>query len=57
MSCHGCKHLDETRKGCGYCAMVERSKKQSEKVRRPEMEPCELYAAGDFARRWETCPK
>lgn len=55
MNCHGCKWLDEVKKqpkGSGYCCMVVRSKTQSDKVRRSDMERCELYAAGDFATRY-----
>lgn len=33
--------------------MVVRSKTQSEKVRYPEMERCELYEPGDFATRYQ----
>lgn len=38
----------------GYCCMVERSKTQREKVRRPDMERCELYKPGDFSTRYRT---
>ena len=34
--------------------MVERSKTQREKVRRPDMERCELYKPGDFNTRYRT---
>lgn len=34
--------------------MVERSKTQREKVRRPDMERCELYKPGDFSTRYRT---
>lgn len=57
MNCHGCKWLDEVKsqpKGSGYCCMVVRSKMQSDKVRRPNMERCELYKAGDWKTRWQT---
>lgn len=57
MNCHGCKWLDEVKsqpKGSGYCCMVVRSKTQSDKVRRPSMERCELYKAGDWKTRWQT---
>lgn len=58
-NCHGCKWLDEVKRspygpGSGYCCMVERSKTQDEKVRRPYMEACELYKEGDFATRYQT---
>lgn len=68
MNCHGCKHLCETRKGPdgdGYCAHVVRSAgyvsarevdgklMPSSCVRRPDMERCELYAAGDYATRFK----
>ena len=57
-NCHGCKWLDEYKSkrgsGNGYCCYVVRSKKQSEKVRRPEMSRCELYEVGDFKTRYET---
>lgn len=54
MNCHGCKWLDRYKKdGNGYCYMVERSKTQREKVRRPDMERCELYKPGDFNTRYE----
>lgn len=44
MNCHGCKWLDRYKKdGNGYCCMVVRSKTQTSKVRRPDMERCELY--------------
>lgn len=36
------------------CCMVERSKTQREKVRRPDMERCELYKPGDFNTRYRT---
>ena len=71
-NCHGCKFLDEIRPaGAGYCAHVERSEqgkawmKQNSmygviniplKVRRPEMERCELYDPGCFATRFEEAP-
>jgi hypothetical protein len=55
MNCHGCKWLDRYKKdGNGYCCMVERSKTQREKVRRPDMERCELYKPGDFSTRYRT---
>lgn len=54
MNCHGCKWLDETRpQGNGYCCMVVRSKTQKEKVRRPNMERCELFEPGDFQHRYD----
>lgn len=37
-----------------YCCMVVRSKTQTSKVRRPDMERCELYKPGDWKTRWET---
>lgn len=55
MNCHGCKWLDEVKKhtkGCGYCCMVVRSKTQKQKARYENMERCELYDAGDFAKRY-----
>lgn len=66
-NCKGCKWLDAvaTNSGYGYCAMVVRShtfRKEvwekgkayipSSRVRLPDMERCELYAPGEFARRW-----
>lgn len=55
MNCHGCKWLDRYKKdGNGYYCMVERSKTQREKVRRPDMERCELYKPGDFSTRYRT---
>lgn len=55
VNCHGCKWLDRYKKdGNGYCCMVERSKTQREKVRRPDMERCELYKPGDFNARYRT---
>lgn len=55
MNYHGCKWLDRYKKdGNGYCCMVERSKTQREKVRRPDMERCELYKPGDFNTRYRT---
>ena len=54
-NCHGCKWLDRYKKdGNGYCCMVVRSKTQTSKVRRPDMERCELYKPGDWKTRWET---
>ena len=32
--------------------MVERSKEQTEKLRKPYMSRCELYVEGDFKSRW-----
>lgn len=57
MNCHGCKWLDRYKMdGNGYCCHVVRSKTysliKSAKVRRPDMERCELYEAGDWAKRW-----
>ena len=56
MNCYGCKWLDfdRTTKGKGYCAMVVRSKSQSNRCRLPNMDRCELYEAGDWKTRWET---
>ena len=57
MNCHGCKWLDEVKsqpKGSGYCCKVVRSKTQSDKVRRSDMERCELYKAGYWKTRWQT---
>lgn len=57
MNCHGCKWLDEVKnqpKGSGYCCMVVRSKTQSDKVRRQDMERCELYKEGNLETRWQT---
>lgn len=57
MNCHGCKWLDEVKsqpKGSGYCCKVVRSKTQSDKVRRADMERCELYKEGDWKTRWQT---
>lgn len=53
-NCHGCKWLDETKKGDGYCSMVVISKTQDSRVRRPDMVQCELYKHGDWKTRWET---
>ena len=69
MNCHGCKWLDETRKGrrkgAGYCCYVVRSKDyrtmpcaidcghRAPEIRRPEDERCELYEAGNFKTRYE----
>ena len=58
MNCHGCKWLDRYKEdGNGYCCYVVRSKTysliKSAKVRRQDMERCELYEAGDWAKRWE----
>ena len=52
MNCHGCKWLDRYKMdGNGYCCHVVMSKTysliKSAKVRRPDMERCELYEAGD----------
>ena len=38
----------------GVKSMVVRSKTQTSKVRRPDMERCELYKPGDWKTRWET---
>lgn len=55
MNCHGCKWLDRYKEdGNGYCCMVERSETQTSKIRRPNMERCELYKPGDWKTRWET---
>lgn len=55
MNCHGCKWLDRYKAdGNGYCSMVVRSITQTEQARRPNMERCELYEAGDFATRFNT---
>jgi len=55
MNCHGCKWLDRYKvDGNGYCCQVVRSKTQTSKVRRPNMERCELYKAGDWKTRWQT---
>ncbi len=67
MNCHGCKWLDRYKMdGNGYCCHVVMSKTyfpseriilgrllESASVRRPDMERCELYEAGDWAKRWE----
>lgn len=68
MNCHGCKHLCETKKGPegdGYCAHVIRSAgyaaageaggkwTPSSCVRRPDMERCELYSAGNYETRFQ----
>ena len=67
MSCHGCKYLDEARKGppgAGYCCQVVLSKSydtmectmdcghRAPRIRRPQDERCELYEPGDFATRY-----
>lgn len=67
-NCHGCKWLDEVRNrphGSGYCCHVQRSKAyntmdcvmdcghRAPEIRRPELVRCELYAAGDFATRYD----
>ena len=53
LNCHGCKHLDRYKEdGMSYCCVVERSKTQTEKARRPYMARCELYEKGDFKTRW-----
>lgn len=55
MNCHGCKWLDRYKKdGEGYCYMVVRSKTQNEKIRRADMQRCELYKSGDWKTRWQT---
>lgn len=66
MSCHGCKYLDEAKKGprgAGYCCQVVLSKfyatmecamdcgHRAPKIRRPQDERCELYEPGDFSTR------
>ena len=53
LNCQGCKYLDKYKQeGRGYCCMVERSKEQTEKLRKPYMSRCELYVEGDFKSRW-----
>ena len=67
-NCHGCMYLCEDKKGPlgeGYCAHVVRSKTyqtsrvengkliQSSCVRHADMERCELYAAGDYNKRFQ----
>ena len=67
MNCHGCKHLDEARKGppgAGYCCQVVLSKffytmecatdcrHRAPRIRRPQDERCELYEPGNFAARY-----
>lgn len=68
LNCDGCKWLDRVRSkeaGHGYCCHVVRSELWKEtrrvagqdaapslKVRRPDMERCELYESGDFATRY-----
>ena len=53
LNCHGCKWLDRYKMdGNGYCCTVVRSKTQTSKIRRPDMERCELYEFGDWATRW-----
>ena len=64
-NCHGCKWLDRYKQdGNGYCGHVVRSKSYhgqyvengrlmpSSCVRRPDMERCELYKAGDWKNRY-----
>ena len=54
-NCHGCKWLDRYKQnGRGYCCMVERSKTQRNKARKPDMPRCELYEEGGFATRYVT---
>lgn len=68
MNCHGCKWLDRYQsKGNGYCAMVVRSKTYrghhvenghlgpGSRVRKPEMERCELYEPGKVEMRKFVC--
>lgn len=64
MNCKGCKWLDETSNGGGYCAMVVRSKffktmpcticdgRRAPRIRRPNDKCCELYCHGDFKKRY-----
>lgn len=68
LNCDGCKWLDRVRSkeaGHGYCCRVVRSELWKEtrlvsgpdaapspKVRRHDMERCELYESGDFATRY-----
>lgn len=53
MNCHGCKWLDRYKiDGNGYCCIVVRSKTKTSKIRRPDMERCELYEADDWATRY-----
>ena len=68
MNCHGCKWLDEIKKGpmgAGYCAYVVRADSYipsrvengkllpSSCVRKSDMERCELYAVGNYATRFQ----
>ena len=57
LNCHGCKWLDRYKKdGNGYCCMVDNSKTQPSKIRRPDTERCELYEFGDWATRYTAKP-
>lgn len=64
-NCHGCKWLDRYKQdGNGYCCHVVRSKSYHDQyvengrlmpgscVRKPYMERCELYEAGDWKTRY-----
>lgn len=53
-TCEGCEHVVTEPWAKDICCMVERSKTQREKVRRPDMERCELYKPGDFNTRYRT---
>ena len=55
INCHGCKYLDRYKtNGSGYCAKVSESKTQSGKrARFPNMPRCELYASGDWKKRFD----
>lgn len=64
-NCHCCKWLDRYKQdGSGYCGHIVHSKSYhgqyvengrlmpSSCVRRPDMERCELYEAGDWKNRY-----
>ena len=47
LNCHGYKWLDRYKMdGNGYCCTVVRSKTQTSKIRRPDMERCERGKTG-----------
>jgi len=54
LNCDKCMWLDRYKQdGRGYCCMIVRSKTQTEKCRKPDMERCELYERGEFADRYK----
>ena len=58
-----CCKVEQSKQGKAHCVFLRehredfsfgRKEVPSVKLRRPDMERCELYEEGDFATRWET---